>query len=242
MSSPVTHLEILGPDRAALSAFYGTVFGWKLEPIDEMNYTLFHAAEGGIGGGIGRPEDGSPAVSLYAVVEDLDATLARAKELGSTNTMGPILLSEDSRIGMFRDPAGNVFGAYQGPDSDGPTTGTGAPVSWFDIIGGPADAQRDFYSELLGWEYEMSAEYAHIKATPPGIGGGISAPHPGQPERALVAYMTVSNIEETLAAIEEAGGKTVMGRMSVGEGVDIAWFTDVAGNLNGLAQMGQRPS
>ncbi|MFP5224989.1 MAG: VOC family protein [Actinomycetota bacterium] len=239
MPAPVTHLEILGPDRQALAEFYGGVFGWSLTPIDEMNYTLFAAAEGGIGGGLGKPESGDPSVSVYAEIDDLDAKLALADELGATDTMGPIPLSPDSRIGMFRDPAGLVFGLYEGPsDSEEAAKGQGAAVVWFDLIGAPADTQRDFYAKLLGWEYEITGDYAHIKKGDRGIAGGITAPMPGMPEKAIVAYIETPDIDATLSKIEAAGGRKVLGRTSVGENLAVALFADVAGNLNGLVTRG----
>ena len=40
MGTAVVHFEIGGPDDAALVAFYGELFGWKLRPFEGGGYTL----------------------------------------------------------------------------------------------------------------------------------------------------------------------------------------------------------
>jgi len=53
--------------------------------------------------------------------------------------------------------------------------------------------------------------------------------------------MGVPEIVEALARIEAAGGKTVVPRTVVPGVVTFALFTDPAGNLLGLAELGSYP-
>jgi len=236
VGAPVTHVEIMGPDRDQLVRFYGESFGWLFEPHDEMTYTMFRTAPGGIGGGIGVPQDGKPSVSVYAEVEDLDATLSQALRLGATGKMGPMDIGGGARIAMFADPAGNVFGLYEGPTGE-PPEGAGSPVVWFDLFGPDAVQLQSFYRDLFEWKIDLGDDgYGHIVAEADGVGGGISTPMPGMPSHGILAYMRSTNLEESLKIIERVGGTTVAPRQSVGDGLDIALFTDPAGNLNGLVQ------
>lgn len=236
MSGPVTHLEIMGPDRAELVRFYGESFGWLFEAHDEMDYTMFRTSPGGIGGGIGRAQDGTASVSVYAEVESLTTTMMKAQEMGSKEQMGPIDIGGGARIGMIKDPAGNVFGLYEGP-SGPPPEGAGSPVVWFDILGPQPEALIEFYVELFDWKIDRGQDgYGHVAAEADGIGGGIWSAQRGMPDHAILAYIASAKLEDSLRIIERAGGATVLPRARVGEDIEIALFRDPAGNLNGLVE------
>jgi predicted enzyme related to lactoylglutathione lyase len=228
----------MGPDRDALVRFYGEAFGWLFEPHDEMNYTMFRTAPGWIGGGIGVPQDGKPSVSVYAEVESLDATLTKALELGATGKMGPMDIGGGARIAMFADPASNVFGLYEGPTGT-PPEGAGSPVVWFDVFGPDAVALQSFYRDLFEWKIDLGKDgYGHVAAEADGVGGGIWTPLTGMPSHGILVYVRSTDLEGSLKIIERIGGTTVTARESVGDGLEISLFRDVAGNLNGLVQYG----
>lgn len=235
MGAPVTHLEIMGPDRAELVRFYGESFGWLFEEHDEMGYTMFRTKPGGIGGGIGQDREGRPSVTVYAEVESISTTMMKAQEMRSKEQLGPFDIGNGARVAVIRDPSGNLFGLYEGP-SGSPPPGAGDPVVWFDVWGTDAQSLGEFYGELFGWSLQGDDEYLHVAAEADGISGGLSAAPPGMPESLVVGYVGVANLEETLRIIERAGGEVVTGRRTVGEGVDIALFRDPAGNLNGLTE------
>src|SRR5262249_9820082 len=59
MGNAVVHFEIGGPDDAPLVAFYGHLFGWKLQPFAGGGYMLIDTnGGGGINGGIGKSQTG----------------------------------------------------------------------------------------------------------------------------------------------------------------------------------------
>lgn len=236
MGAPVTHVEILGPDRAELVRFYGESFGWLFEEHDDQNYTMFRTKPGGIGGGIGQGTDGRAGVTLYAEVESLSNTMMKAQEKGSDEQSGPVEIGGGARVATIRDPSGNLFGLYEGPAGP-PPEGAGDPVVWFDVWGTDTSSLVEFYGELFGWKIEgADEEFAHVVGESDGIGGGLAGVPHGMPGPAAVAYIGVANLEETLKIIERAGGQTVTGRQKVGDGVEIAFFRDPAGNLNGLTE------
>ena len=44
MGNPVVHFEIIATDPEKASSFYSELFGWKLNPLPGMGYTLVEAA------------------------------------------------------------------------------------------------------------------------------------------------------------------------------------------------------
>jgi uncharacterized protein len=109
MADKVMHFEVLGRDGAQLQRFYASLFGWKVDASNPMQYGLVGAEQGGIGGGIGQSQ-GAPRVTFYVAVADLDTALKRAEELGGKTEMPPHEVPGGPRIAHFSDPEGNVIG------------------------------------------------------------------------------------------------------------------------------------
>ena len=120
MGQPVVHFEAIGPDGPALQAFYSGVFGWKVDASNPMSYGIVQRegntnSEGvGIGGGVATgPEGYDGHVTFYVEVPDVEASLAKAEELGGSRVMGPDEVMEGLVIGMFNDPEGHTIGVIR---------------------------------------------------------------------------------------------------------------------------------
>src|SRR3954463_1106369 len=87
MTHPVMQFQILSkrPDESA--AFYGRLFGWRVDDANALGYRTLDArgADGrGITGGIWPAgADGHAMVQLYVQVTDVQKHVARAKDLGA---------------------------------------------------------------------------------------------------------------------------------------------------------------
>jgi len=116
MGAPVVHFEIIGGEGSELEKFYRELFGWRINSDNPMKYSLVETGggPGGINGGVGPAKDGSKRVSIYARVEDLQATLDRAERLGAQTILPPSEVPGGPKLAMFADPAGNITGLFQG--------------------------------------------------------------------------------------------------------------------------------
>jgi predicted enzyme related to lactoylglutathione lyase len=117
MGNPVVHWELLSKDPAKVSAFYEKVFAWKVQNMPEINYRLVDTGgEGGINGGIIKPEHPEPwpgNMTVYINVDDLAAYRKKIVEAG-----GKILIEEQPVPGMgtlslFTDPDGRMMGLWK---------------------------------------------------------------------------------------------------------------------------------
>jgi len=117
--SPVW-FELVTHDFAAASAFYTAVFAWRLEVLsdsDEFRFSTFGSGRDAVTG----IEDGARYLAgapsswvVYFGVDDADATVARALELGGSLSVGV----EDTpfgRLAQLRDPSGAPFRVMQEP-------------------------------------------------------------------------------------------------------------------------------
>jgi hypothetical protein len=108
--------ELSSPDLDASTSFYSSLFGWAIEPFPDspQPYLSIKNGEANNGGIRELDQPGMPPNWLvYFGVEDLDASLARAGELGGTTLAGPIDI-EIARIAVVQDPQGAVFALYAG--------------------------------------------------------------------------------------------------------------------------------
>jgi len=119
MARPVIHWEIGASDAAELRRFYAALFDWDI--TGDAEYGLVSPVDGGIGGGILQTHQGMPSyMTFYVGVDDLEAALARAADLGGTTLVTPTSIPGIGAFAMFSDPEGNVIGIMtESPDQPG---------------------------------------------------------------------------------------------------------------------------
>ena len=113
----LTWNDLVTPDVEASAAFYSALFGWQITEVEGSDGQYWSITNGGrINGGI-LPiiEGGHPAWNLYFACEDVDATVAKADELGGETFMGPMDVPNGSRFAILRDPSSAVFSVASGP-------------------------------------------------------------------------------------------------------------------------------
>jgi predicted enzyme related to lactoylglutathione lyase len=117
MGQPVAFFEISSPDQERAQKFYRELFDWQVDADPSMGgYALVdtRAGEGAIIGGIGSSTGPSDVgIKIYMKVEDLDAYLRRAEELGGSAVVPPTELPGDfGKFAVLADPDGNAVGLW----------------------------------------------------------------------------------------------------------------------------------
>jgi predicted enzyme related to lactoylglutathione lyase len=107
--------ELATADLDASADFYGGLFGWKAEPLEDMEFPYRVIQNAGSGnGGMRPPQPNEPTYWLvYFGTDDIDASLAKAAELGGTVLVGATDISMGT-IAVLQDPQGAVFALYAG--------------------------------------------------------------------------------------------------------------------------------
>jgi predicted enzyme related to lactoylglutathione lyase len=110
----VIHFEVVGRDGAALQRFYADLFAWKLNTDNPGGYGMTSPDQTGVVVGIGSSPDGGPGhVTGYVAVADIDATLAKAAELGGSVIMPKFSPGPGAVLGLLADPEGHVIGVTE---------------------------------------------------------------------------------------------------------------------------------
>ncbi|GAB4448356.1 MAG: VOC family protein [Anaerolineales bacterium] len=109
----VVHVEIPAADVKAAAAFYQELFGWKIQHVPEMNYTMWEDGSGS-GGGFPQASAESPAgqVLVYIDSDDIEADLKKVEQLGGKVLQPKLEIPQTGWFGIFQDPAGNVLALY----------------------------------------------------------------------------------------------------------------------------------
>ena len=117
------HFEIHADDPERAVGFYTGVFGWTVSRFGDMEYWLLSTGpddEPGINGAIlprsgERPPVGALVVGAVntAQVDDLDAALAKAFELGGVLALDKMAIPGVGTVAYVLDTENNVVGMLQ---------------------------------------------------------------------------------------------------------------------------------
>jgi predicted enzyme related to lactoylglutathione lyase len=105
--------ELGTTDADGAQRFYDEVFGWTTSDMgpDYGGYRIFNRGDTGIAGLMTLPDEStSPYWQPYVAVDDPDATVAKATELGSSALMEPMDVPKVGRLAVLRDPQGATVG------------------------------------------------------------------------------------------------------------------------------------
>jgi predicted enzyme related to lactoylglutathione lyase len=161
--------------------------------------------------------EGVPAFWLgYVYSDDVDATAARAVELGGSLMSEPMDVPGVCRMVVVRDPAGAMFGLFQPAGHPGMARHGFAPggFSWFELMTPDVEGAKVFYGGLFGWTAESNpmsngVEYTSWKLGDQGFGGIM--PMDGEEWANIpphwLAYLTVNDVDAAVAAAVEHGGR-----------------------------------
>ncbi len=110
----ICHYEIPSTDFDKSKAFYDGLFGWNVQVLPDMNYAVFGEAGKGVGGGFNKVETvNNDGIQVYIEVEDIPASLAKAKELGGDVLMDKQQISEEHGYMAFvTDSCGVKIGLW----------------------------------------------------------------------------------------------------------------------------------
>jgi predicted enzyme related to lactoylglutathione lyase len=114
MANPFVHVELNTTDLGKAKAFYGKLFDWKLEDVPNMDYTMIKVGEGTGGGMMKHPIPGAPSAWLaYVMVDDVNASTAKAKSLGATVMKDVTEIPGVGWFSIITDPTGAVLALFK---------------------------------------------------------------------------------------------------------------------------------
>ncbi|MEU4208821.1 VOC family protein [Streptomyces sp. NPDC026206] len=216
-------VSLLTADLAAAKDFYGAVLGWRFRT-------------GSFGEGfVVAISDGKPVAGLsdaarrmgmavswtsYFAVAEADTVASRVRERGGTVAVGPLAVG-DGRVVLAADPAGAVFGFWEGKNLPGWRIGSGGAPAWLELRTRDAFAAAMFYGEIFDWavdrpdrlEVRYEDDAVTVRSGERTVaclrGGAVEAdPDPRIRPRWHV-FFRVDDVEKAVEAALAAGGAVV---------------------------------
>ena len=119
----VQHFEIPVDDRDRASAFYATVFGWQMNHMPEMKYTMIGTVPvdehqmptepGAINGGLMQRTEATPAPVVTISVDSVDDSLKKVEAEGGSVVTPRTPIPGMGAFAYFKDSEGNTMGLFE---------------------------------------------------------------------------------------------------------------------------------
>ena len=119
----VVHFEIPADDQDRARNFYKETFGWRIDPMPEMNYNTVITTPmddtgrptepGAINGGMMAREGDLKNPIITVDVEDIDTTLKTVEQLGGAVVAPKSEIPGMGSFAYFKDCEGNILGLWQ---------------------------------------------------------------------------------------------------------------------------------
>lgn len=110
--------DLSTPDTPRAQEFYSKLFGWEMEAGAHDPFGYLHISSGGamIGGvapAAHRNPNEPPHWLLYFLVDDVDATAAKAQQSGTQTLVAPMTMENVGRMAVLADPQGAAFAIFK---------------------------------------------------------------------------------------------------------------------------------
>ena len=123
----VVHFEIPTDDLARAKEFYGSIFGWQLQTMEQMDYTIamttpvdeqtqMPTEPGGINGGMMKRSDDTPSPVVTVGVDSIDDSMKQVEAGGGAVVQPRTEIPGMGAFAYFKDTAGNVLGLWENAD------------------------------------------------------------------------------------------------------------------------------
>lgn len=224
--------ELMTPDVAAAKTFYAEVVGWRssdaLRP--GVPYTFFLAGDLPVCGLLSLPANAMSAGARpywigYIGVDDIDASIDRAKSLGGTVFMPPKDIPGTSRFSIIADPQMATLGLLKWlkarPEQPTEPNGPGR-IGWHELLAADREAAWAFYSSLAGWRKTRLQPGATGPCQHFAVGGetigGIVAKSPMARSPVWLYHFNVDDIDAAVKRVKSGGGEALGSPIPVPDG------------------------
>lgn len=214
--------------REGLMDFYSGLYGWTWDVGEEqMGYYSIANLDGSPVMGLGQGPGATGAMVPYFATDDIDATAARATELGGNVFMGPMVVPDTGSMALVMDPTGAVHGLWQGSNFKGFGVAYEANApGWFDHASADPAAAAAYYAALTG--HSVIEPEPGMRVLSAGEQWFASISENQVPERAGAQWnpiYVVDTLEAARNKVRELGGTIVLEEMPV-PGSAISAFTE----------------
>ena len=219
-------VELATTDQDRAAWFYVRLLGWEQRSLGlltsagmPVDYSVLGQGDR-IGGGLypllpGLRARGQPAHWLpYAAVEDVSATVRRAREFGAQILVPPLAFQEFGHMALLRDPLGAAFGLWQPwkPGATYLTRDQSGYARWFEHSSSDVTKAADFYCALLHWQrstFEVGASEYLVLERAGELMAGITRRADAASAPRWLTFFQVADCEASCAKVSALQGSVL---------------------------------
>jgi uncharacterized protein len=208
-------IDVMVTDPLAARVFYSGLFGWDIQdgPPEAGGYLMCMMNGRPVAAISPKPESNPfPNVwSTYLASDDVDATVAKARQAGSQAMMEPMDVMTAGRMAFAIDPTGAPYGVWQAGDHLGVgiynEPGT---LVWNELMTRDYEGAKAFYASVFGYTYDEIGEgfsYSTVKRSGDAeVVAGVGELDTGTPADVPASWVTYFMVEDTDASVAKAVG------------------------------------
>jgi uncharacterized protein len=216
-----------------VASFYAELLGAEIQTEDmgDFQYPMLKLGEKTHAGFVLKDSDHEQVPSHwypYVVVDDVDASVEKAKTLGSQLLHGPASV-DVIRFAVLMDPQHATYGVISSPNP--PAAGL---FVWDELHAVDTEAAKQHYGELLGWTTTQPMENYEFFNAGDAMVGGLYAKDDDAPGAYWLAYLAVDDVDAATAKARELGAAVTVEPADI-EGIGrFSVITDPTGAAIGL--------
>jgi uncharacterized protein len=207
MAGTVIWHELYTSDVDAATRFYTELLGAEIEvaKTPDADYPMLKKDGRSHAGFFQKDHDDVPSHWYpYIEVDDVDATVDKAKSLGSDVYHGPVSMAE-IRFAVLGDPQHATYGVLTSPN-DAPS----GLFVWDELHASDAEAAKRYYGELVGWTAKPFGEGYDVLHTGEAQAGGLMQKGDETPGARWISYIAVDDTDAATARAQALGATMML--------------------------------
>ena len=231
-SGHVVWHDLITPNLAQSQTFYGSVFGWQFQAVND-SYTLA-SLDGKLIAGIAELDNKQNASHWLSLISSKDIAAVSEKTIAAG---GKVLVSSTEikgrgTIAVLEDPQGAVFSLINTVNGDPETQQTDNGWIWQEVWSDNPEQSKAFYQSLGNYSAQnkplSNGNYSYLALNGTPAIGFVKKPD-AEIGNTWVNYIKVADVDATLLKVTAAGGIVLMAPNDKVRSGSVAIIRDPAG-------------
>lgn len=231
-SGHVVWHDLITPNLAQSQTFYGSVFGWQFQAVND-SYTLA-SLDGKLIAGIAELDNKQNASHWLSLISSKDIAAVSEKTIKAG---GKVLVSSTEikgrgTIAVLEDPQGAVFSLINTVNGDPETHQTDNSWVWQEVWSDNPEQSKAFYQSLGNYSAQSkplnNGNYSYLALNGTPAIGFVKKPD-AEIGNTWVNYIKVADVDATLLKVTAAGGIVLMAPNDKVRSGSVAIIRDPAG-------------
>ncbi len=205
--------DLVTPDLTKSQAFYGAVFDWQFQPVNDSY--VFVSNQGQTIAGFAELDNNQNSSHWLALVSvnNVENVIKQTRQSGGEVLVANTTIEGRGNIAVLSDPQGAVFSVIDTSNGDPNLNTADNSWIWQEVWSDDPKASQAFYQSLYSYNAAeknvFGTNYSYIEVNNSPAIGFVKKPDDGI-GNTWVNYIKVADVDATLLKVTAAGGLVLM--------------------------------